>query len=82
MIGLKVGDVVSQNASKIFREEHDLSRNIKIELSKAKQYKNNLVITIEEINERELADLNQELFDKVFGKNSVKSIARPRSRFI
>ena len=80
LIGLKVGDVVSQNASKIFREEQDLSRNIKIELSKAKEYKNNLVITIEEINERELADLNQELFDKVFGKNSVKSIAEMKSK--
>ena len=80
LIGLKVGDVVSQNSSKIFMEEHDLSRNIKIELSKAKEYKNNLVITIEEINERELADLNQELFDKVFGKNSVKSIAEMKSK--
>ena len=80
LIGLKVGDVVSQNASKIFRKEQDLSRNIKIELSKAKEYKNNLVITIEEINERELADLNQELFDKVFGKNSVKSIAEMKSK--
>ena len=80
LIGLKVGDVVIQNASKIFREEQDLSRNIKIELSKAKEYKNNLVITIEEINERELADLNQELFDKVFGKNSVKSIAEMKSK--
>ena len=80
LIGLKVGDVVSQNSSKIFREEHDLSRNIKIELSKAKEYKNNLVITIEEINERELADLNQELFDKVFGKNSVKSIAEMKRK--
>ena len=80
LIGLKVGDVASQNASKIFREEQDLSRNIKIELSKAKEYKNNLVITIEEINERELADLNQELFDKVFGKNSVKSIAEMKSK--
>lgn len=80
LIGLKVGDVVSQNASEIFREEHDLSRNIKIELSKAKEYKNNLVITIEEINERELADLNQELFDKVFVKNSVKSIAEMKRK--
>ena len=80
LIGLKVGDVVSQNASKIFRQEQDLSRNIKIELGKAKEYKNNLVITIEEINERELADLNQELFDKVFGKNSVKSIAEMKSK--
>ena len=80
LIGLKVGDVVSQNASKIFREEQDLSRNIKIELSKAKEYKNNLVITIEEINERELADLNQELFDKVFVKNSVNSIAEMKRK--
>ena len=80
LIGLKVGDVVSQNAFKIFRDEQDFSRNIKIELSKAKEYKNDLVITIEEINERELADLDQELFDKVFGKNIVKSIAEMKSK--
>ena len=66
---------MSQNASKIFREEHDLSRNIKIELS-AKEYKNNLVITIEEINERELADLNQELFDKVFVKIALRVLLK------
>ena len=80
LIGLKVGDIVNHNASKIFREEIDLSRCIKIELSKAKEYKNDLVITIEEINERELADLNQELFDKVFGKNIVKSITEMKSK--
>ena len=80
LIGLKVGDVVSQNAFKIFRDEQDFSRNIKIELSKAKEYKNDLVITIEEINERELADLDQELFDKVFGKNIVKTIAEMKSK--
>ena len=36
--------------------------------------------SIEEINERELAELDQDLFDKVFGKNSVKTVTEMRKK--
>ena len=80
LIGLKVGDELTQNGSKIFKEPLELSRSLKIELDKAKEFKNDLVIKIEEINERQLADLDQELFDKVFGKDTIKSVTEMKNK--
>ena len=53
---------------------------MKIELEKAKKFKSEVSIKIEEINEREMADLDQDLFDKVFGKNSVKSVTEMKNK--
>ena len=80
IIGLKVGNELTEIGSKIFKENYELSRNLKIELEKAKNFKSEVSIKIEEINERELADLNQDLFDKFFGKNSVKSVREMKNK--
>ena len=80
VLGLKAGEELKENGSKIFKENYELSRNLKIELEKAKSFKNEVLIKIEEINERELAELNQDLFDKVFGKNSVKTVAEMKKK--
>tara|TARA_B100001758_G_scaffold86934_1_gene73936 strand:- start:568 stop:1890 length:1323 start_codon:yes stop_codon:yes gene_type:complete len=80
LIGLKVGDELTENGSKIFKEALELSRSLKIELDKAKEFKNDLIIKIEEINERQLADLDQELFDKVFGKDTIKSVTEMKNK--
>ena len=80
LIGLKVGDELTENGSKIFKEALELSRSLKIELDKAKEFKNDLVIKIEEINERQLADLDQELFDKVFGKDTINSVTEMKNK--
>ena len=78
--GLKVGNELTEIGSKIFKENYELSRNLKIELEKAKNFKSEVSIKIEEINEREMADLDQDLFDKVFGKNSVKSVTEMKNK--
>ena len=80
IIGLKVGNELTEIGSKIFKENYELSRNLKIELEKAKNFKSEVSIKIEEINEREMADLDQDLFDKVFGKNSVKSVTEMKNK--
>ena len=80
IIGLKVGNELTEIGSKIFKENYELSRNLKIELEKAKNFKSEVSIKIEEINEREMADLDQNLFDKVFGKNSVKSVTEMKNK--
>lgn len=80
IMGSKVGDSVSVKASSIFKEDYELSRNLKIELNKAKEIKSELEIKIQEINKREPADLNQELFDKVYGKNSIKSVTELKDK--
>ena len=78
--GLKVGNELTEIGSKIFKENYELSRNLMIELEKAKKFKSEVSIKIEEINEREMADLDQDLFDKVFGKNSVKSVTEMKNK--
>ena len=78
--GLKVGNELTEIGSNIFRENYELSRNLKIELEKAKNFKSEVSIKIEEINERQMADLDQDLFDKVFGKNSVKSVTDMKNK--
>lgn len=80
IMGSKVGDSVSVKASSIFKEDYELSRNLKIELNKAKEIKSELEIKIQEINKREPADLDQELFDKVYGKNSIKSVTELKDK--
>lgn len=80
IIGLKVGNELTETGSKIFKENYELSRNLKIELENAKKFKSEVSIKIEEINEREMADLDQDLFDKVFGKNSVKSVTEMKNK--
>ena len=80
IITLKVGNELTEIGSKIFKEDYELSRNLKIELEKAKKFKSEILIKIEEINQREMADLDQDLFDKVFGKNSVKSVTEMKNK--
>ena len=80
IIGLKVRNELTEIGSKIFKEDYELSRNLKIELEKAKKFKSEISIKIEEINQREMADLDQDLFDKVFGKNSVKSVTEMKNK--
>lgn len=80
IIGLKVGDSISEKTSKIFKEDYELSRNLKIDLDKAKEINSVVELKIQEINKREPADLDQELFDKVYGKNSIKSVTELKDK--
>ena len=80
IIGLKVGDSISEKTSKIFKEDYELSRNLKIDLNKAKEINSLVELKIQEINKREPSDLDQELFDKVYGKNSIKSVTELKDK--
>ncbi|MGB2759143.1 MAG: trigger factor [Maribacter stanieri] len=69
----KVGDVVTLKTKGLFNEDHMLSSALGIDKQKAESLDTEVTFTISEINEREAAELNQELFDKLFGPDSVKS---------
>ncbi|WP_282179155.1 trigger factor [Maribacter stanieri] len=71
--GKKVGDVVTLKTKGLFNEDHMLSSALGIDKQKAESLDTEVTFTISEINEREAAELNQELFDKLFGPDSVKS---------
>ena len=71
--GKKVGDVVNLNTKGLFKEDYLLSSVLGVTQDKAKDLHIDVQFTIDEINEREAAELNQELFDKLFGKDNVSS---------
>ncbi|WP_116770367.1 trigger factor [Maribacter litoralis] len=71
--GKKVGDEVTLKTKGLFKEDHMLSSALGIDQQKAEALDIEVTFTISEINEREAAELNQELFDKLFGPDSVKS---------
>lgn len=72
-VGAKVGDTITLKTKGLFEDDHQLIEFLKVDHDKAHDLDIEVEFTIEEINKQELADLNQELFDKLFGKDVVKS---------
>ncbi|MEQ8576953.1 MAG: trigger factor [Fulvivirga sp.] len=72
-VGIKPGDVVEFDVQKLVNDNHDLMRLLDIGYDKAHDIKGKFTFTIKNINRTEPAEVNQELFDKVFGKDAVKS---------
>ncbi|WP_405267636.1 trigger factor [Cellulophaga sp. Ld12] len=73
LIGSKVGDVITISTKGLFSEDQELASALGIQAEKAEKLAIDVTFTIEEINEREPAKLDQELFDKLFGKDVVSS---------
>ncbi len=80
LVGKKVGDVVTLKTKGLFKEDYLLSSALGINRDQAEKLAIDVSFTIEEINEREAAELNQELFDKLFGKDSVRSVKELKDR--
>ncbi len=73
LLGKKVGDSVSLKTKGLLTEDYLLSSALGISKEKAEKLDIEVNFIIEEINEREPANLDQELFDKLFGKDVVTS---------
>lgn len=73
LVGAKVGDVITLKTKGLFEESNDYQTHLKINEEEAKNLNVEVSFEITEVNNRELADLDQELFDKLFGKDVVKS---------
>ncbi|GGB81791.1 peptidylprolyl isomerase [Flavobacterium suaedae] len=73
-IGKKVGDVVTVPTKGLFDDDHKLMEYLKVDHDKAHGLEINVDFKIEEINTTEPAELNQELFDKLFGEGVVTSV--------
>ena len=70
---LKTGESIDLKTKKLFNEDSDLSFHLKLN-DKNKDEINEVKFLLKEINERQPADLDQELFDKLFGKDVIKSV--------
>jgi trigger factor len=79
-IGKKVGDVVTVKTKGLFEEDYLLSSALGIDREKAEDLDVEVSFTISEINQREAAELNQELFDKLFGEGKVTSEEEMRAK--
>lgn len=70
-VGLKKGDEISFEISKIFEKDADVATLLDVSEEIAKKAKGKYTLKIENISRVEPATINQELFDRVFGKDSV-----------
>ncbi|BDU24798.1 MULTISPECIES: trigger factor [unclassified Flavobacterium] len=73
-IGKKVGDVVTVSTKGLFEDDHQLMDYLKVSHDDVHGLDIEVNFTIEAINGSELAELNQELFDKLFGEGKVASL--------
>src|SRR5690606_17541072 len=80
LIGAKVGEVVTLKTKDLFKNDHDLMSFLKVAHDDAHELDVEVAFTIEEVNTRELADLDQELFDKLFGKDVVTSVTELKAK--
>lgn len=80
LVGAKVGDVITFSTKKLFNDDHDLMSFLKVSHDDAHELDIEVNFEISEINKRELADLDQELFDKLFGEGKVASVTELKSK--
>jgi len=73
-IGAKKDDVIVFNPAKAFENKTDLASMLNISKEEAETLDADFQFTITEINKFVNAELNQELFDKVFGEGTVTSL--------
>ena len=79
-IGKKAGDVVTVNTKGLFEDDHQLMDVLKVSHDEVHGLDIDVDFTIETVNGTELAELNQELFDKLFGAGNVASLEELKAK--
>ena len=77
-----VGDIVKLKYKSLFKDESTATRILSVSADKLKEIVGDISFDIKEINERVLAEMNQEFFDKIYGPNRVKSEEEMRLKII
>ena len=71
--GAKLGDVITLNVSKAFENEAEIASLLKVERDRVKDIKSDFSYQITDIQRYKKHLVDQELFDSLFGKDTVKS---------
>ena len=79
-VGSKVGDVIELKTKSLFSDDSKLMGALGLSNEEVEGLNIKVLFTIEETTEIELADLDQELFDKLFTDGSVKSVTELRNK--
>ena len=77
-----VGTLLNLKFKKLFKDEATASRILNISPDKILEIKGEITIDIKEINERVMAEINQEFFDKIYGPNQVNSEEEMRQKVV
>ena len=72
--GKKVGDNVVFDVRKAYPSDSEIASMLRIDKEVAKNLKGNFQFEIAKIQKFDKAEVNQDLFDKAFGKDNVKSV--------
>ncbi len=80
VIGAKVGDVIELDTKKLFEDDHKLQQVLGVEHDVIHDLDVTVSLTIEEITKTEPADLDKELFDKLFADGSVTSVTELKDK--
>lgn len=80
LMGSKVGDTVTLRTKGMFADDHDLQKYLGVDHDIAHHLDAEVAFKIEEVNKREMAELDQELFDKLFGPGVVTSEEELRAK--
>jgi len=73
LLGKKVGDTVTLKTKNLFDDDHYMQHVLGVSHDDAHGLDVNVDFTVEAISSVKEAELNQELFDKLFGKDIVKT---------
>ena len=71
LIGLKANDTLIINPKTISKGESDLAAMLNISPEKAASYNRNVELKVTDVKSLEPAEINQDLFDKIYGEGNV-----------
>ncbi|AOW18398.1 trigger factor [Polaribacter vadi] len=80
IIGAKVGDVIELESKKLFENDHKLQHILGVSHDEIHDLDIKLTFTVETITETEPAELDQELFDKLFADGSVTTATQLKDK--
>lgn len=79
-IGKKPGDTVTLSTKGLFEDDHKLMEYLKVSHDDVHGLDIEVDFVIDEVNTTENAELNQELFDKIFGEGKVSSVEEVKAK--
>jgi trigger factor len=80
VIGAKVGDVIELETKKLFEDDLKLQQILGVANDTAADLDITVSLTVEEITKTDPADLDKELFDKLFTDGSVSTVTELREK--
>ena len=78
--GAKLGDVITFNPRKAYESDAELASFLKVDKADLGNHAGNFTYQITEISRFVKAEVNQQLFDQIYGKDAVKDVKEFRAR--